>query len=105
MKTVNQSNFEKEVLQSATPVMVKFTAEWCPPCKRLHPLLEEVEKEVEGKAQVVALDIDDDPELASAYKVKSIPTMIVFKGGQITKTQVGSVGKEALVKLLDLESK
>lgn len=105
MITINNSNFEQEVLQSKIPVMIKFTAPWCGPCRVIQPILEEVAKEVEGKAQIVKLDIDDSPELAAKFKVKSIPTMIVIKSGEVIKTQIGSVPKDKILALFELENK
>lgn len=105
MKTITNDNFEQEVLQSKIPVMIKFTASWCGPCRVIQPILEEVAKEVEGKAEIVKLDIDDSSELAAKFKVKSIPTMIVFKNGEAIKTQIGSVPKSKILALFELEDK
>lgn len=105
MKTITSDNFEQEVLQSKLPVLVKFTATWCGPCQAIQPLLEEIAKDVEGKAKVVKLDIDDSPELAAKYRVKSIPTMIVLKNGEVAASQVGRAPKDKIVALLELENK
>lgn len=105
MKTITNDNFEQDVLQSKIPVMIKFTATWCGPCRVIQPILEEVAQEVEGKATIVKLDIDDSPELAAKFKVKSIPTMIVFKNGEVVKTQIGSISKNKILALLELENK
>ena len=105
MQSVDVSNFEQEVKQSKVPCLVKFTAEWCPPCKMMQPILEEVAQELEGQAKIVSIDIDDNPELSSAYKVKSIPTMLLFKDGQLVKTQIGSTNKSNLIKMFELDTK
>ena len=105
MITVDNSNFEKEVLQSKIPVMIKFTASWCRPCHAIQPILEEVAKELEGKATIVKLDIDDSSDVAAKFKVKSIPTMIVFKNGEAVKTQIGSIPKDKIIALFELENK
>ncbi len=103
MLTVDNSNFTQEVLQSKIPVMIKFTASWCRPCHAIQPILDEVAKELEGKATIVKLDIDESSDLAAKFKVKSIPTMIVFKGGEIVKTQIGSVAKDKIISLFELD--
>ena len=103
MKTITTADFNKEVLQSDLLVMVKFTADYCGPCHSIQPLLEEIEKEVEGKAKMVKLDIDDSPEIASQYKIKSIPAMLVFKGGQVVSTQVGRTTKDKIMALFQFE--
>ena len=99
MKTITSETFEQEVLQAEKPVMLKFTANYCVPCKKLQPILEEIAKELEGKANIYTVDTEDSHELAAQFKVKSIPTMIVFTNGKIAATQVGSAPKDALVKL------
>lgn len=99
MKTITADNFEQEVLQSDIPVMVKFTAEWCGPCKIIQPILENIAKDLEGKAKIVKLDIDDSPEIAAKYRVKSIPTMMVFKDGNVVAIQIGSAPREKLIAL------
>lgn len=103
MQSVNTNNFDQEVKQSKIPCMVKFTASWCQPCLRLQPILEEVAQELDGKVKIVSIDVDDNPELSSTYKVKSIPTMLLFKDGQLVKTQVGSTNKSNLIKMFDLD--
>lgn len=103
MKTITTETFDKEVLQADKPTMVKFTALWCRPCSILQPVLDDLAKELEGKVNIYKLDVDDSPEIASKYKVRSIPTIIVFKSGSLTATQVGSTGKAELLKLLALD--
>ncbi len=93
---VDTSNFQKEVLNSAEPVVVDFWAEWCGPCKMIAPSLEEIATELAGKVKVVKLNIDENPELAAQYGVRSIPTLAMFKGGEVADIKVGAAPKTAL---------
>ena len=89
-------NFEADVIQSTTPVLVDFWAPWCPPCRAIAPSLEEISGELEGKLQVIKVDIDQNPELAQRFGVRSIPTLKVFVNGQVAKEIVGAMPKQAL---------
>ena len=100
---INADEFEKEVLQSKLPCLVLFSAIWCRPCSAQYPIVEEVAKEMEGKAIFVKVDIDEQPKLATQFKVKSIPSMLVFHKGQLIHTQTGSAPKSILIKLLDIK--
>ena len=93
---VDASNFQKEVLNSAEPVVVDFWAEWCGPCKMIAPSLEEIATELAGKVKVVKLNIDENPELAAQYGVRSIPTLALFKAGEVADIKVGAAPKTAL---------
>jgi thioredoxin 1 len=93
---VDKSNFQQEVLDSAEPVVVDFWAEWCGPCKMIAPSLEEISAEMEGKVKVVKLNIDENPELAAQYGVRSIPTLTMFKAGEVADMKVGALPKSAL---------
>lgn len=93
--TFTTANFNEEVLQSDVPVLVDFWASWCMPCKMLTPVIEELAEEAEGY-KVGKVNVDEEPELVRQYNVMSIPTVLVFKGGQVVKQSVGVQPKEAL---------
>lgn len=95
-----EQNFNSEVLQSDTPVLVDFTATWCGPCKALAPIVEKVADDFEGKAKVGKLDIDSNPQITAQYGVRSVPTVLVFKGGKQVGKHVGLTNRDNLVKLL-----
>jgi len=90
MKEITANEFDQVVLRSTTPVIVDFWAPWCRPCKAIRPILEELEGEVKGRVGFVGVDIDDYPEVASRYDVLSIPTVILFSGGEPQETLVGA---------------
>ena len=93
---VDNSNFQAEVLDSAEPVVVDFWAEWCGPCKMIAPSLEEISNEMAGKVKVVKINIDENPEIAAKFGVRSIPTLAMFKGGEVADIKVGAAPKTAL---------
>jgi thioredoxin 1 len=100
-KSVTDASFTSDVLQSETPVLVDFWAEWCQPCKKVSPLLEEIAGEMGDKVRIVKLNIDENPETARAYRVMSVPTLTVFKGGQPVQSVAGARPKGDLVKLIE----
>jgi thioredoxin 1 len=100
--TFNNENFESEVLQSSLPVLVDFTATWCGPCRALAPIIEKVADDYQGKLKVGKLDIDDAPEITRKYGVRSVPTIIVFQGGEKTGQLVGLTSREKIVQLLGI---
>lgn len=94
---VDTSNFKSEVLESAEPVVVDFWAEWCGPCKMIAPSLEELAVQFQGKVKVAKLNIDENPELAAQFGVRSIPTLAMFKAGEVADIKVGAAPKTALL--------
>lgn len=97
----SESNFNDEVLKSATPVLVDFWAEWCGPCKMLAPVLDELATEYDGKVKIAKVDIDQNPGLATQYRVSAIPTLLLFKNGQVMEQVVGLKSKRDLKASLD----
>ncbi|MDF1776476.1 MAG: thioredoxin [Rhizobiaceae bacterium] len=93
---VDSSNFKQEVLDSKEPVVVDFWAEWCGPCKMIAPSLEEISNELSGKLKVAKLNIDENPDIAAQYGVRSIPTLAMFKKGEVADIKVGASPKSAL---------
>ena len=98
---VTDANFETEVLQSTSPVLVDYWAEWCGPCKMIAPILDEISKEYSGKLKVAKLNIDENQETPSKYGIRGIPTLMLFKGGNIEATKVGALSKSQLAAFID----
>ncbi len=99
--SVDEKSFETEVLKSSLPVLVDFWAEWCGPCKMLSPVVDELAQELNGKLKVVKVNVDDAQELAMQYSVMSIPTLLVFKNGEVVDQMVGAMPKQQLLNKLN----
>jgi len=97
---VTDESFEQDVLQAAGPVLVDFWAEWCGPCKQIAPALEQIAAEFAGKVTVAKLNIEESPTTPSRYGVRGIPTMMLFKGGQMASMKVGAMPKQKIVEWL-----
>ena len=95
--SVTGENFDQEVSKSGLPVLVDFWAEWCGPCRMVSPIVDQIAEELEGKLKVVKVNVDDAQDLASRYQIMSIPTLILFKGGEPVEQMVGAVSKEQLI--------
>jgi thioredoxin 1 len=93
---VTDATFDSEVKKADVPVLVDFWAEWCGPCRQVAPILEELSKELEGKLKVVKLDVDSNPRIAQAYNIRGIPSLLLFKNGQVAAQKVGALPKQQL---------
>ena len=96
-KAVTDANFETEVLQATQPVLVDFWAEWCGPCKMIGPVLEEIASELVGQVTIAKMNVDDNPMVPSKFGIRSIPTLMLFKGGKMVASKVGGAPKASLV--------
>ncbi len=98
---VTDSNFEREVLQSGAPVLVDFWAEWCGPCKTIAPILDVVADEYAGKLTIAKVNIDDNPDIPARYGVRGVPTLMLFRNGNVESTQIGVLSKSQLKQFID----
>ncbi|MDP2808932.1 MAG: thioredoxin TrxA [Rhodocyclaceae bacterium] len=98
---VTDATFKNEVLESGVPVLVDYWADWCGPCKMIAPILEEVGREYAGKLKIAKLNIDDNPKTPGEFGIRGIPTLILFKGGNVEATKVGALSKSQLTAFID----
>jgi thioredoxin 1 len=101
VRLVNSGNWDEEVLASEQLVLVDFWAEWCPPCRRLAPIIDALAAEYAGRVKVAKLDVDGSPDVAGRYGVRSIPTLLVFRGGSVVEQRIGALPKDDLARMLD----
>ncbi len=98
---ITDSSFDQEVLKSDIPVLVDYWAEWCGPCKMIAPILDEIAADYEGKLKITKLNIDDNPATPPKFGVRGIPTLMIFKGGDVQSTKVGALSKSQLTAFID----
>lgn len=101
ISNISDASFEQDVLQAEGPVLVDYWAEWCGPCKMIAPVLEEIAQEYAGKVRICKLNIDDNKETPPKYAVRGIPTLMLFKNGNVEATKVGALSKSQLAAFLD----
>ena len=100
-KNITDDNFEKEVLKASKPTLVDFWAEWCLPCKQIGPILEEISNEMSNEIDIAKHNIDENPNQPTKYGVRGIPTMLLFKGGELKATKVGATTKSNIVSWIE----
>ncbi|MBS0468289.1 MAG: thioredoxin TrxA [Proteobacteria bacterium] len=101
IKQLSDASFEADVLKSSTPVLVDYWAEWCGPCKMIAPILDDVASAYQGKLQVAKMNVDDNREIPAKYGIRGIPTLMLFKDGQLAATKVGALSKAQLSAFID----
>ena len=102
--TVTDTSFEADVLNADTPVVVDFWAEWCGPCKQIAPVLEEISGEMEGKVAIAKINVDDNPNVAAKYGIRGLPTLMMFKGGELVAAKPGANAKGVYVNWINENS-
>lgn len=102
-ETFTDDTFQEDVLKSDKPVLVDFWAEWCGPCRMVGPVVDEMAGEYEGKAKIGKVNVDENPEISTEYGIRSIPSLLIFKGGEVVDQIVGAVPKSQLKKQLDAQ--
>lgn len=100
---LTDATFDKEVIKSDKPVLVDFTASWCGPCRMIAPIIEEMAAEYAGRAVIGKVDVDENPEISTNYGIRSVPTLMIFKGGERVDMIIGAVGKAKLVEKLNAQ--
>ncbi|MFM8345331.1 MAG: thioredoxin TrxA [Betaproteobacteria bacterium] len=101
IKHISDASFEGDVLQASTPVLVDYWAEWCGPCKMIAPILDDIAQSYSGRLQVAKMNVDENREVPAKFGIRGIPTLMIFKGGQLAETKVGALSKAQLVELVD----
>lgn len=101
IKHVSDASFDADVMQAGKPVLVDYWAEWCGPCKMIAPILDEVAREYEGKLNVAKMNVDENRDVPARYGIRGIPTLMLFKDGQLAATKVGALSKSQLTAFLD----
>ena len=101
IQNISDASFDQAVLKSEVPVLVDYWADWCGPCKMIAPILEEVSRDYDGRLQVAKLNVDDNQEVPAKFSIRGIPTLMLFKGGELVATKVGALSKSQLAAFLD----